>query len=275
MASSSEMTPGQRDAYGQVPSEATSTSDITVEKRQTCKVFVVPLLVATLVLCAFLALYLCRPRPERFVPNELETLSEVTVPGWIMDLVHQAGDGNAVHRGNGLSDDPNRETLARIFEGTHVSGYPAGHAHGQFWILERLHSHSDKPTEEGLVELSKNAKLLRAGFLQAGFDFATFYHGSRNLFLGSILSGGFFYSRTDWLGPGIYFTSTFEHAQCYASDGGPILEVEVYWNPKNQSRYVKHKAHHSEANDVYLVTDPLVIIPISVTKCCPEEMDCM
>mmetsp|Transcript_102922 Transcript_102922/g.182822 ORF Transcript_102922/g.182822 Transcript_102922/m.182822 type:complete len:158 (-) Transcript_102922:82-555(-) len=112
-------------------------------------------------------------------------------------------------------------------------------------------------------------------FLQAGFDFATFYHGSRNLFLGSILSGGFFYSRTDWLGPGIYFTSTFEHAQCYASDGGPILEVEVYWNPKNQSRYVKHKAHHSEANDVYLVTDPLVIIPISVTKCCPEEMDCM
>jgi len=205
-------------------------------------------------------------------------LTALNPPGWVEDLVRQAGNRNATARGNGFSSSEHRLILERVFNGTHVRGHPAGEAHGQFWIYMHLHAHSAKGSarEIGPVELSANAKLFRAALQQQGFQHQTFYHGTRNLFVTSILSGGFLFEKTAWLGPGIYVCGTFEHAQCYSSgSGGPVLELEVYWKPENKTRYIKHPPHTSLANDVYVVTDPLLVFPVEVHECCPKELTCM
>lgn len=42
---------------------------------------------------------------------------------------------------------------------------------------------------------------------------------------------------------------------CSQGEGEPILEVDAYWHPSNESRYINHVPHRSLANDVFLVKD--------------------
>lgn len=193
-------------------------------------------------------------------------------PAWIVDLATQVGDENAAARGK--MHTPQRAVVEQIFGGTHVKGYPPGHPHGDMFILQ--HAGEKIPGQFGPVVLSQNAQWLRTALIQRGFVAKKVYHGTENPFIPSILTGGFLNS-DGMLGLGIYTASTFAHAQCYApGEGEPILELEAYWrDDDNSSRYIVHKQHQSTANDVQIVSDPLLIYPVQVLKCCPEPLPCM
>lgn len=205
----------------------------------------------------------------------LEDESTTTPPSWIVDLVRGAGSKDGTGRGFGLEEDEPRATLAKVFAGTHVEGYATGKPHGILWAWRHARDDDYSKSEIGKVILSDNARLLRSAFKQAGFKHTTFYHGTKPKFVPSILSGGFLFALNGLLGNGVYVCSTFEHAQCYTTGkGGPIVEIEAYWRPNNTTQFLKHVPHESMVEDVYVVTDPLLIIPVEVHACCPKELTC-
>uniref|UniRef100_A0A7S2KTD7 PARP catalytic domain-containing protein n=1 Tax=Zooxanthella nutricula TaxID=1333877 RepID=A0A7S2KTD7_9DINO len=192
-------------------------------------------------------------------------------PAWAVALVSQAGDSHGEARGK--RGTPYRETVEALFDGSHVAGFAAGRPRGDMFIARHSGEHGTE--EYGPVVLSENAKLLRRALQQQGFVHGTYWHGTENAFVPSILSGGFLVS-DGMLGVGIYTTATFAHAQCYSpGEGQPILELEIYWDPANKHRYIKHVAHQSLANDVMLVSDPLLIFPVAVHACCPQKLTCV
>jgi len=159
-----------------------------------------------------------------------------------------------------------------IFGGTRVEGYPAGTPGDEDFIT--WNSGKKIEGEFGPVVLSDKAAALRATLIQQGWNHRILYHGTENPFVTSILTGGFLNS-DGWHGVGIYATCTFAHSQCYApGDGESILKLEVYWNPVNQSQYFNHVPHNSLANDVYVIRDPLLVYPVELMRCCPEELTC-
>jgi len=203
--------------------------------------------------------------------RKAKEMSLAPPPKWILDLVEEAGDAHSNDRG--VRGTPQRALVEALYAGTHVEGYPAGRPRGDLFILQ--HAGEQIPGEYGEVVLSEAAAQLRAAFIERGFRHRRLFHGTENPFIPSILSGGFM--TTDGaLGTGIYLAETFAHAQCYApGEGEPILEVDAYWHPSNESRYINHVPHRSLANDVFLVKDPLLVFPVKVDKCCPQELNCM
>jgi len=194
-------------------------------------------------------------------------------PQWLWDAVLQAGDGDHGTMDRGTEGTKQREMMESIFAGTHVRGYPAGHPlHGEHWLMRLSDSRVFSKIEGqfGPVDLGKNAQLLRMTLEQQGFRHRTFFHGTQNPFVPSILTGGFLFSEGGY-GTGIYVAKTYAHAQCYAFGAlQSVMELEAYWKPDNESRYVKHVHHNSLLNDVYMVSDPLLIIPTVVHKCGPD-----
>mmetsp|Transcript_75358 Transcript_75358/g.191176 ORF Transcript_75358/g.191176 Transcript_75358/m.191176 type:complete len:253 (-) Transcript_75358:30-788(-) len=122
----------------------------------------------------------------------------------------------------------------------------------------------------GKVTLSQKAQQLREALEEQGFEHSTYYHGTKQAHLLSILNDGFLFA-DGWHGRGIYTTTTYEHAQCYAGGGNPVLELEVYYNPAAMNAYLRHVQHDSELNDVWLIGDPLIVIPTEVHECCSVE----
>lgn len=186
-----------------------------------------------------------------------------------MALARQAGDENALSRGNISSSL--RRSVTDVFNGTHIQGRPLSPSLPDFMAM--VH---EEPGAGyfGLVVLSPGAGQLRAALEASGFSHGAFYHGSKNMWISSILSGGFLVS-DGWHGEGIYVAETFAHAQCYAGPGQPILRLDIYWKPDNKDRYLKKVQHDSMINDVWLVSDPLVVIPREVMRCCPEKLECL
>mmetsp|Transcript_7278 Transcript_7278/g.26403 ORF Transcript_7278/g.26403 Transcript_7278/m.26403 type:complete len:315 (-) Transcript_7278:104-1048(-) len=191
-------------------------------------------------------------------------------PQWALDLLPQIGDQDHLKRGE--CKNPFRQQVEDIFGGTRVEGYPAGTPGDEDFIT--WNSGKKIEGEFGPVVFSDKAAALRATLIQQGWNHRILYHGTENPFVTSILTGGFLNS-DGWHGVGIYATSTFAHSQCYApGDGESILKLEVYWNPVNQSQYFNHVPHNSLANDVYVIRDPLLVYPVELMRCCPEELTC-
>lgn len=170
----------------------------------------------------------------------------------IAALADQVGDDNAEQRGAG--GNPFRDAVQGVFAGTATSG-------GDF----------------GPVTLSARAAALRAELVRRGFQGATYYHGTNLVVSSLILEQGFLFSdrRFDY-GHGIYVAETMAHAECYTGgDGSPIIEVEVLFRPEDRERFIKFVPSNSEADDVYIVRDPLAIFPVTVHECCEVEEFCM
>uniref|UniRef100_A0A7S2PQA0 PARP catalytic domain-containing protein n=1 Tax=Zooxanthella nutricula TaxID=1333877 RepID=A0A7S2PQA0_9DINO len=194
----------------------------------------------------------------------------VPVPPAILQLALQAGGGNGQHRGNNSS--PMRATVEGIFRGTHVQGFKSVASELEFRSM--VHSGVSATGQFGPVELSPSAQSLRAAFEQLGFARGTFYHGTKNINIPSILGLGFLVS-DGWHGKGVYTAKTYAHAQCYAGGGEPVVKVDVYWRDQAKDRYIRHVNHDSIINDVYLVKDPLLMFPIEVIRCCHGDLPCL
>mmetsp|Transcript_18327 Transcript_18327/g.64370 ORF Transcript_18327/g.64370 Transcript_18327/m.64370 type:complete len:253 (+) Transcript_18327:44-802(+) len=156
-----------------------------------------------------------------------------------------------------------------------VSGQGAAER-GTFGTAERklMENAFDGTTADGgmfgKVTLSQKAQQLREALEEQGFEHSTYYHGTKQAHLLSILNDGFLFA-DGWHGRGIYTTTTYEHAQCYAGGGNPVVELEVYYNPAAKNAYLRHVQHDSELNDVWLIGDPLIVIPTEVHECCSVE----
>jgi len=223
----------------------------------------VTVVVATCAIAALACVALAR--------RAMDMTSQPPPPPWALSLVEQVGDDHSHKRG--VRGTPERALVEDLFAGTHVKGYPAGKPRGDLFILR--HAGEQIPGEFGPVVLSESAAQLRSALLQQGFLHRRLYHGTENPFIPSILSGGFL-STDGCLGAGIYAAQTFAHAQCYApGEGEPILEIDAFWHPSNESKYMQHVPHRSLADDVYLISDPLLVFPVKVDKCCPQELTCM
>lgn len=233
-------------------------------------ILTVAILALGIAICLAAALRLHRPSLARWgFPHGPSQPSD-----WIADSVRRLGKENARVQSKDGGTLP--ETAKRVFAGTHIAGRPAGKAHGMDWLALHHYDEEDGPGHFGQVELSENAQRLRAALRDQGFHTQTMYHGTKNEFVPSILSGGFRFAGVAWFGQGIYVCSTFQHAQCYASgEGGSVLQLEVYYRTDNRTKYFMHVHHDSTADDVYVVFDPLLIIPISVQRCCPFEQTCI
>jgi len=188
----------------------------------------------------------------------------------MLDLVSQAGGASGRLRGNISS--PERKAMVHIFHGTHVEGHPPTPSDAEFKAM--LRGGQDAAGWFGPVVLSEKAAALRAALKQKGFEHMPLFHGTKSMWLPAILTTGFLESH-GWHGLGVYTAETFAHAQCYSGPGQPILRLEVYFRPEDRERYVEHVHHDSMADDVWLVKDPLLIIPLEVIKCCPMELTCL
>jgi hypothetical protein len=195
-------------------------------------------------------------------------------PQWLVDVVLQAGDGTALDRGT--EGTAQRAIVESIFAGTHVRGYAAGHPlHGKHWLMRLSDStvFSKVEGQFGPVELGETARLLRLALEQQGYLHRTLYHGTQNPFVPSILTGGFLVADGNY-GTGIYVAATYAHAQCYAFGADQsVMALEAYFRPDNATRYVKHVNHNSLLNDVYMVSDPVLIIPTEVHRCGRDKIE--
>lgn len=219
-------------------------------------------------------------QPQQDSPPE--SVSEPMTQDEISVLVQQAGDEHAPDRG--LRKGKYRADVQDVFNGTHVTGDTAPGIQDFRSILDFVARHPDfkdlyhKPAF-GPVILSKNAEMLRTTLHQQGFSHSTLYHGTKSAYVPTILSMGFMVSGGGnggqaWHGTGIYACISLAHAQCYGG-GESIIKLEGYWNPQNKSKYMRRVNHDSEANDVFVITDPLLLIPVEVIKCCTEELTCI
>eukprot|EP00930_Biecheleria_cincta_P096653 TRINITY_DN88474_c0_g1_i1.p1 TRINITY_DN88474_c0_g1~~TRINITY_DN88474_c0_g1_i1.p1 ORF type:complete len:403 (+),score=74.12 TRINITY_DN88474_c0_g1_i1:46-1254(+) len=222
------------------------------------------------------------PAAESQQDSPPDSVAEPMTQEEISDLVRQAGDEHAADRGS--RKGKYRSDVQRIFNGTHVTGDTAPGVQDFRSILDFIARHPDfkdlyhKPAF-GPVILSKPAEMLRATLKQQGFSNSILYHGTKSAYVPTILSMGFMVSGGEnggqaWHGTGIYACISLAHAQCYGG-GESIIKMEGYWNPQNKSRFMRRVNHDSEANDVFVITDPLLLIPVEVIKCCPEELTCI
>mmetsp|Transcript_104693 Transcript_104693/g.223806 ORF Transcript_104693/g.223806 Transcript_104693/m.223806 type:complete len:258 (-) Transcript_104693:11-784(-) len=165
-------------------------------------------------------------------------------------LAEQVGDSNAPMRGR--EGNEFRDVVHSVFQGTHVEGQ-------QF----------------GPVALSPNASALRAALQQRGFSSRTLYHGTKLPVVPSILNTGLRYAHIVFHGPGIYASGTLSHAECYSGDGQPIIYLQVFFHEENKKKYMTLARSGNEMEDTYIISDPLLIFPISVHRCCEVPPTCI
>lgn len=222
------------------------------------------------------------PVAEAQQDSSPESVPETMTQEEISELVRQVGDEHALDRG--ARKGKYRSAVQNVFNGTHVMGDTAPGTQDFRSILDFIARHPNfkdlyhKPAF-GPVILSKSAEMLRTTLKQQGFSHSTLYHGTKSAYVPTILSMGFMVSGGSnggqaWHGTGIYACISLAHAQCYGG-GESIIEMEAYWNSQNKSKYMRRVNHDSEANDVFVATDPLLLVPVKVIKCCPEELTCI
>jgi len=128
----------------------------------------------------------------------------------------------------------------------------------------------------GPVILAENAAALRDALLQRGFKYMTLYHGTRMDYLESILNMGFRYSAITQHGAGIYAAGHLAHAECYIKNpGDPVIELQVFFREEEKDKYVMNVGGFNELRDTHVISDPLLMYPVNVHKCCEVEPACV